>query len=77
VAARLPSFPGIGSLGLLESNGHQNYKNWNIMMDYHPRKDAPWVNVKQGVYVLNSEFYNTGGGIFDPVLHFEEMFISH
>ncbi len=77
VAARLPSFPGIGKLGLVESNGHQNYKNWNTMMDYHPRKDAPWVNVKEGVYVLNNEFYSTGGGIFDPMPHYEEMFVSH
>ena len=77
VAARLESFPGIGNLGLVESNGHQNYKNWNSMLDYHPRKDAPWVKVKQGVYELNDEFYKTGGGIFDPMPHFEEMFISH
>jgi L-alanine-DL-glutamate epimerase-like enolase superfamily enzyme len=77
VAARLSSFPGIGNLGLVESNGHQNYKNWNTMKDYHPRKNAPWVNVKQGVYELNNEFYQTGGGIFDPMPHFEEMFTSH
>lgn len=77
VAARLASFPGIGNLGLVESNGHQNYKNWSNMMDYHPQKNAPWVNVKQGVYELNNEFYNTSGGIFDPMPHYEEMFIAH
>lgn len=74
VAARLASFPGIGNLGLVESNGHQNYKNWNTMLDYHPRKDASWVNVKRGVYELNREFYRTGGGIFDPMPHYEAMF---
>ena len=74
VAARLASFPGIGNLGLVESNGHQNYKNWNTMLGYHPRKDAPWVNAKQGVYELNSDFYRTGGGIFDTMPHYEEMF---
>jgi len=74
VAARLGSFPGIGNLGLVESNGHQNYKNWNAMLGYHPRKDAPWVQVKNGVYELNKEFYKTGGGIFDPMPHYEEMF---
>jgi L-alanine-DL-glutamate epimerase-like enolase superfamily enzyme len=74
VAARLASFPGIGNLGLLESNGHQNYRNWNTMMDYHPRKDAPWVDVQQGVYKLNEEYYKTGGGIFDPMPHYEAMF---
>ena len=74
VAARLASFPGIGGMGLLESNGHQNYRNWNNMLGYHPRKDAPWVNVKGGVYELEREFYKTGGGIFDPMPHYEEMF---
>ncbi|MCX6334639.1 MAG: twin-arginine translocation signal domain-containing protein [Bacteroidia bacterium] len=74
IAARLASFPGIGNLGLLESNGHQNYQNWNTMLGYHPRKDAPWVNVKGGVYELDREFYKTGGGIFDPMPHYEEMF---
>lgn len=74
VAARLNSFPGLGNLGLLESNGHQNYKNWNTMMSYHPKKDASWVKVKNGVYDLNDEYYRTGGGIFDPMPHYEEMF---
>jgi hypothetical protein len=74
VAARLKSFPGIGNLGLVESNGHQNYSNWNTMMDYHPRKNAPWVHVNNGVYELNDEFYKTGGGIFEPIPHYEKMF---
>jgi L-alanine-DL-glutamate epimerase-like enolase superfamily enzyme len=77
VAARLPSFPGIGDLGLVESNGHQNYKNWDTMSGYHPRKDAPWVSVRDGVYELDNDFYRTGGGIFDPIPHYEEMFASH
>jgi L-alanine-DL-glutamate epimerase-like enolase superfamily enzyme len=74
VAGRLNSFPGLGSLGLVESNGHQNYKNWETMMGYHPRKDGSWVKAKNGVYGLNDEFYKTGGGIFDPMPHYEEMF---
>jgi L-alanine-DL-glutamate epimerase-like enolase superfamily enzyme len=77
VAARLPSFPGIGNMGLVESNGHQNYKNWDTMMSYHPQKDAPWVKVNKGVYDLNDDFYKNGGGIFDPIPHYEKMFASH
>jgi L-alanine-DL-glutamate epimerase-like enolase superfamily enzyme len=74
VAARLASFPGIGNLGLVESNGHQNYLNWNTMLGYHPRKDAPWVLVKKGVYELGREYYKIGGGIFNEMPHYEEMF---
>ena len=75
VAGRLNSFPGLGSLGLVESNGHQNYKNWETMMSYHPRKNGAWAKQKNGVYELNDEFYKSSGGIFDPMPHYEEMFI--
>ena len=37
VAERLPQFPGLGRLGLLESNGPQNYKNWNRMLSDVPK----------------------------------------
>lgn len=74
VAARLDSFPGLGMLGLVESNGHQNYRNWQTMIGYHPAKNAEWVKIKRGVYELNDEFFNTGGGIFEPSAHYEEMF---
>ena len=76
VAARLNSFPGLGSLGLVESNGHQNYRNWEAMMSNHPSKDGVWVKQKDGVYELNDEFYKTSGGIFDRMPHYEEMFSS-
>lgn len=77
MAARLASFPGIGNLGLLESNGHQNYKNWHIMQDYLPKKNAPWDNVKKGVYELDDDFYKSSGGIFEPIPHYEDMFNKH
>ena len=77
VASRLASFPGIGNLGLVESNGHQNYKNWEIMKSYHPQVNGNWVDVKKGVYELDDEFYRSGGGIFDPMPHYEEMFKPH
>jgi L-alanine-DL-glutamate epimerase-like enolase superfamily enzyme len=74
VASRLESFPGIGNLGLLESNGHQNYRNWNEMLGYHPRKDSKWVHAGKGIYQLNSDFYESGGGIFEAMPHYEKMF---
>lgn len=74
VAARLNSFPGMGNLGLIESNGHQNYKNWDTMLSYHPKKNGNWVQAKKGVYELDEEFYKTGGGIFEKMPHYEAMF---
>ncbi len=46
------------------------------MMGYHPRKIGAWVKANNGVYELNYEFYKTGGGIFDPMPHYEEMFAA-
>ena len=34
-AARLAPLPGL-SLGLVETNGHQNYRNWEAMRRHHP-----------------------------------------
>lgn len=73
VAARLAPFPGLG-LGLLETNGHQNYKNWETMRTYHPEKDASWSQTKAGVFELNEDYYAKSGGIFMPSQHYEEMF---
>jgi hypothetical protein len=73
IAARLDPFPGIG-LGLLETNGHQNYKNWATMRSYHPYPDASWANTKKGVFELNDDYYSKSGGIFVQSPHYEEMF---
>jgi L-alanine-DL-glutamate epimerase-like enolase superfamily enzyme len=73
VAARLDAFPGLGN-GLLETNGHQNYKNWEIMKGYHPCKGASWTETKDGVFELNDDFYTKSGGIFMTSPHYKEMF---
>jgi hypothetical protein len=74
VAARLLSFPGFENMGLLESNGPQNYKNWNAMLDYLPDREASWIHPKDGTYDLGRRFFRNGGGIFEPLPHYEEMF---
>ena len=62
IAARLDAFPGLGT-GLLETNGHQNYKNWATMESYHPYKDAMWRKTQDGVFNLDDDFYNKSGGV--------------
>jgi L-alanine-DL-glutamate epimerase-like enolase superfamily enzyme len=76
VASRLAPFPGMG-LGLLESNGHQNYLNWNTMRSYHPYPEAPWASAKNGIFELGADFYRKSGGIFQASPHYEEMFAKH
>lgn len=74
VAARLGSFPGMEGLGLLETNGHQNYRNWATMRSYHPYPDAPWSKTARGIFTLDADYYAKSGGIFAPLPHYEAMF---
>lgn len=73
VAARLAPLPNM-TIGLLETNGHQYYKNWETMMSYHPNSNGSWVKTQNGVYPTDSSFYKESGGIFDPSSHYEDLF---
>ena len=73
VAARLSPFPELGT-GLLETNGHQNYVNWDKMLTYHPVSGASWTKTVQGIFNLNKDYYQHSGGIFKPSEHYEEWF---
>ncbi len=72
VAARLKPFPGLET-GLLETNGHQNYKNWRKMESFHPFPGASWRKVKNGIFELDSSFYNQSGGIFADSAHYSKL----
>lgn len=61
-------------MGLVETNGHQNYKNWATMRSYHPYPDAPWSKTVRGVFELDTDYYAKSGGIFAPLPHYEAMF---
>jgi len=63
VAARLASLPGL-KIGVLESNGHQNYTNWPQMLSQHPCAGASWIKPAEGIFNLDDTFYKESGGIF-------------
>jgi L-alanine-DL-glutamate epimerase-like enolase superfamily enzyme len=73
VAARLAPFPGM-NLGLLETNGHQNYRNWNEMVSYHPYPNASWRISRDGLFSLNEDYYQKSGGIFEDSDHYINLF---
>ncbi len=76
VAARLDPFPGLGT-GLLETNGHQNYKNWAEMESYHPFTNAEWRKTKNGVFELDNDFYDKSGGVLTDSEHYRGLFEKH
>lgn len=76
VAARLDPFPGLGT-GLLETNGHQNYKNWPEMESYHPFAHAEWRKTKKGIFELDDDYYTKSGGVLTDSEHYKKMFEKH
>ncbi len=73
IAARLAPLPMM-DIGLMETNGHQFYKNWNTLETYHPRAGAEWTQTKNGVFTTGRSFYDESGGIFLPSAHYEALF---
>ena len=74
VAARLAPLPGFDAVGLMENNGHQNYRDWSEMVHYHPYHNASWVTAQDGVFALGEEFYEKSGGIYTLPEHYEALF---
>ncbi|MCF6296861.1 MAG: hypothetical protein L3J08_02600 [Flavobacteriaceae bacterium] len=73
VAARLTPLPGLKD-GLLETNGAQNYKNWETMIGYHPKGKASWNKPVNGIFNLKEEFYSESAGIFLPLDYYASLF---
>lgn len=69
VAARLAPLPGV-KIGVVESNGAQNYRNWRQMVSYHPCFGAPWVEPVNGIFHLDDDFYARSGGILEISQHY-------
>ncbi|MCA1808793.1 MAG: L-alanine-DL-glutamate epimerase, partial [Lentisphaerae bacterium] len=72
VAARLPALPGM-QVGVLESNGNQNYARWADMEAYHPHAGASWIRPADGMFTLDDNFYRSSGGILDVGAHYMEI----
>lgn len=70
VASRLNTIPGMCT-GVIESNGEQNYVNWDAMCKYHPL----FTECKNGLFNLDNDFYKTNGGIFEEYEHYEKLFV--
>lgn len=68
-AARLAPLPGM-KIGVVESNGAQNYINWERMKSYmypgYPFEDT-------AIYNLGEKFYKESYKIFDAPKHYKEL----
>ncbi len=63
IAARIKTLPEM-KIGVMESNGEQNYIRWEELYKAHPCGEKTFARCKDGLYYLNNEFYEISGGIF-------------
>ncbi|MFD0712427.1 enolase C-terminal domain-like protein [Paenibacillus sp. GCM10027626] len=71
LAAHLPLLPGM-KIGVIETNGHQNYRDWDKMKHMHPLAGAAWIDADSGVYRLDDRFYATTGGALHIGTEYEQ-----
>ncbi len=72
VAARLEPLPGM-KVGVVETNGRQNYKNWDKMLEHHPCREAAWAEAAGGVFRLDQDFYGRSGCVFQVGEHYRKL----
>ncbi len=72
IATRLQPLPGL-EIGLLETNGQQNYRNWEKMQSFHPFAEANWTVQQRGLFELDASFYEHSGGIFSSPKHYKDL----
>lgn len=70
IAARIKTLPEM-KIGILESNGEQNYVNWETMQNESPlgKKGA----CKNGIYELTEEFFEKSDGIFEETQYYTNL----
>ena len=73
VASRLAPLSGM-KIGVVESNGAQNYSNWDKLQRYHPLFGEAFTKCEKGIYILDNSFYTKSGGIFESSAHYKKLF---
>ena len=74
IASRIDKYPGV-KIGIMESNGKQNYVNWDDMLKAHPMySKANFIESKNSIYTLDDEFFDISGGIFKDSEYYVNLF---
>ena len=71
IAARIDTLPEM-KIGVLESNGEQNYVAWEKMQNYSSFSKL-WA-CKNGIYQLDEKFFESSGGIFAETKYYADLF---
>ncbi|MBP1990724.1 enolase C-terminal domain-like protein [Paenibacillus eucommiae] len=72
LASLLAPLPEL-KIGVIETNGHQNYRSWEQMKSYHPLANAEWIEAVNGIYQLSDSFYAANGGALEISPYYEAV----
>lgn len=72
VASRIQTLPEM-NVGILESNGEQNYLNWDKMRAYSPSYGKTYSLQEQGIYRINEDFFVGSGDIFEKSNYYDNL----
>ena len=72
IAGRIDNLPGM-KIGVLESNGSQNYVNWQKMGTYHPCHEQWNAEPLRGIYTADDCFYQRSGGLFATSAYYDTL----
>ncbi len=75
VASRLNCISKM-KIGVLESNGKQNYANWDKLMECSPGAGFDFAECKNGVFNLGESFYKHSGAVFNTSEYYEKLAVS-
>lgn len=73
IASRIKGLPEM-NIGVLESNGEQNYVNWDTMYTYLAKGWESEARCKNSLYRMTDEFFKESGGIFDKSEFYSKLF---
>lgn len=71
-ASLLPAFPGL-EVGLLESNGAQNYANWRELLAELSQDNSISREPQDGLFLAAPDLAESSGGIFGHAGHYERL----
>lgn len=66
-AAGLAPLPGL-KIGVFETNGAQNYVNWNQLQSQSPARGRSWAEPEESCYTLDQDYYRLDGCIWEETI---------
>ncbi|WP_125663080.1 enolase C-terminal domain-like protein [Paenibacillus baekrokdamisoli] len=72
LASYLSPLPEL-TIGAIEMNGRQNYRNWDRMKSWHPCANAAWTEANEGIFKLDDRFFDISGGALEISPYYERL----